>query len=179
MTNDNQRLCAAFALLWEKLPENMGQRYIITGRDRRAAKELLAGGQQVHTSEIVVRFRSYAKNLWWHKKRLPAYGMFENLSEFAEENRVPAQSKDIACSACGKTHNMDSPCDVTDIALPVGGSFNTLAGLTAALATGFTAKAKGGPLRSYFCPKCGTQHSPHYDCTQAPKAGHQRAGEGV
>ena len=38
-SNENQRLCSTFAILWQsEFPEH---RYIISGRDRKAAKELL------------------------------------------------------------------------------------------------------------------------------------------
>ena len=125
-SNENQRLCSTFALLWKS--EFPGRDYIISGRDRKAAKELLEGGQEIQTSEILSRFRQYMKDPYWRERNFPAHAFFHNFSDYAGslKGSGPSFGGVISCSLCGKDHHMNAPCDLGDIPLQEGGTLDTV-----------------------------------------------------
>ena len=174
MTNDVQRVCAVFATLWQGIPSLRGKKYFITKRDRGAAKALMQGGQVVQTSEVVERFRSYAKSAFWSGRNFPAYGLFDHFSEFLPvvygERATSTPALVIECFLCGRSHHADSSCNAEDLpGLKAGGTFSTVeealrdvtSALTGALARGVDAQFRG----SYRCSHCGEVHSPRFVCS--------------
>jgi hypothetical protein len=168
--NDNQRICSTFKMLWDADPLFSGSQYIITGRDRRSAKGLLSGGQEIHTSDLIARFKSYRKRKYWVERNLPAHGFFDHYSEFLPEK--PKASSGvimISCSLCGKDHPPLAACDLEGEKIQEGGTFSNVGELVANLSG-----KMANPVKKYDpgrCPDCGEIHSPYFICRDALQKG--------
>ena len=88
------------------------RRYDKTGRDLRAAKELLEATDMQDLMETMSeRIRLYLADDFWRPMKHPAYGLFNNWSRYepVPEPRQ-AQAVMIECSACGRVHAANAKC---------------------------------------------------------------------
>ena len=107
-------LCWAFKTLWEAHPKNKGRLYGITGRDMRAAKELVdANDWQELLVELEPRFARFMASDFsgWKDANYPAWGLFTQWNRYMGPVSTSTRQW-LWCAKCMANHWTDEQCKV-------------------------------------------------------------------